>query len=136
MKNKIKDKKFLIKNLKKTPIIQFACERSGIARATFYRWKIKDKKFAKEAGRAIREGVKFVNDMAESQLLAAIKDKNMTAIIFWLKNHNINYRERLDITAKHKISGGKLSKEQEKIIKRALKLVTILPKGGKNATKK
>jgi len=37
--------------------------------------------------------------MAESQLLSLIKDKNITAIIFWLKHHNPVYSPKLEISA-------------------------------------
>ena len=124
MKNKIKDKKFLIKNLKKTPIIQFACERAGIARSTFYRWLKEDKKFKKKVAISISEGKNLINDLAESQLLSAIKDKNMTAIIFWLKNHHFDYRTRMEVNAQIK-EDRKLTDEQEKLIKKAIVLATL-----------
>nr|MCW1949660.1 hypothetical protein [Candidatus Shapirobacteria bacterium] len=44
--------------------------------------------------KAVRKGTLLVNDLAESQLISAIKDKNITAIIFWLKNNNPKYSER------------------------------------------
>ena len=41
------DKKAIIEQLKKTPIIQVTCEKLGVSRATFYRWKKNDDKFSK-----------------------------------------------------------------------------------------
>jgi hypothetical protein len=35
-----------------------------------------------------------MNDIAESKLLSAVKDGNMTAIIFWLKNNNPRYSDK------------------------------------------
>lgn len=108
MKTK-KNKTFLIEQLKKTPIVEIACQKSGISRSTFYRWKKEDVEFAKKADDALYEGTLLVNDMAESQLMSAIKDKNMTAIIFWLKHRHPVYANKIEITATR---GKGLSEEQ------------------------
>lgn len=117
-----KDKKLLLAQLSKTPIVQLACEKTGISRATYYRWKSKDKSFSKKAEEAIREGSLLVNDMAESQLLSSIADKNMTAIIFWLKHHHPSYKTRVEI--KHAIEKPEinLTKKQKEVIREALKI--------------
>lgn len=120
MKNN-KEKKLLIENLRKTPIVQFACERSSVSRATYYRWLKQDDKFAKEAETAIEEGSGLINDMAESQLLSAIKDRNMTGIIFWLKNHHQAYTDKLKVSGEL-TTKSKLTKEQEASIRKALTL--------------
>ena len=83
-----KEKELILEQLKRTPIVQVACEKTGIGRSTYYRWKKEDNKFAELADAAILEGSLFVNDMAESQLLSAIRDKNLTAIIFWRASLN------------------------------------------------
>lgn len=124
MKNKIRDKRFLIKNLKKTPIIQFACERTGIARATFYRWKKEDKEFANKVGIALESGKNLINDMAESQLLSAIRDKNLGAIIFWLRNNHPRYTTKVELTTKD-AQPKELTAEQKKLIEQALVLGSL-----------
>jgi len=91
-------KKLLLEQLQKTPIVQIACEKSGVGRATYYRWRNEDPDFAKEADTALKEGRSLVNDMAESQLMSAIRDKNMTAIIYWLKHHHESYTTRVEIS--------------------------------------
>ena len=58
------------------------CEKSGISRATYYRWKKDDPDFREKAEEALMDGESLINDMAESQLISAIRDQNMTAIIF------------------------------------------------------
>jgi hypothetical protein len=78
-----KEREILLEHLKKTPIVQLACEKSGVGRATYYRWRKEDSDFAKKAERAIQKGVLLMNDFAESQLISSIRDKNMTAIIYW-----------------------------------------------------
>ncbi|MDQ3099630.1 MAG: phBC6A51 family helix-turn-helix protein [bacterium] len=118
-----KNKEQLLERLKKTPIIQVACEKTGISRATFYRWKQEDHDFTTKADSALAEGSALVNDIAESQLMSAIKDKNMTAIIFWLKHHHPLYATRVELTGqlKHEY---KLSQEEENLIAKALSMVT------------
>jgi ACT domain-containing protein len=113
------EKKLLIEQLKKTPIIQIACEKTRISRATFYRWRKVDKKFREKSDEALLEGAALVNDMAESQLLAAIRNQNITAIIFWLKNHHKNYRNKVELSGS--ISTHRtLTAEEEKMVKKAL----------------
>lgn len=88
-------KELLLEQLQRTPIIQIACEKVGVSRASLYRWKEDDPEFAKAVNKALTEGIAVVNDAAESQLLAGIKNANYTAVIFWLKNNHTNYRQRM-----------------------------------------
>lgn len=124
-KRQIKEKESLIQQLKKLPIIQIACEKTGIGRTTYYRWKKEDTDFAFRSDEAIQTGRNLINDLAESQLLSEIKEKNMTAIIFWLKHNHPVYGNRLEVTTGNK--NGELSIEQEKIIKKALEMGAIIP---------
>jgi hypothetical protein len=109
----------LIMMLKKTPIVQLACEKIGISRATFYRWKKSDPSFEEQADTAIYVGKHLVNDMAESQLIRAIKEGNMTSIIFWLKNNHPGYKTRVELSGTVK-SQATLTEEQEEQIQKAL----------------
>ena len=122
------NKEQVIEKLKQLPIVQVACEKSGISRATYYRWRNDDPKFTKLSDIALREGRLLINDIAESQLLTAIKDQNMTAIIFWLKYNHPSYTTRVEITQPAEDSNKLSSKEQLKITK-ALHLAGLL-KGG------
>ena len=56
--------------------------------------------------------------MAESQLISAIKDRNLTGIIFWLKNHHKNYSPKLEVTTKN--GDIPITDEQREIIKQSL----------------
>lgn len=94
-----KSKKLFLEQLEKTPIVQLACEKSGIARPTMYRWRERDKVFAIAVEKALHEGRLLVNDVAESQLMAAIRERNMTAILYWLKHHHPSYTTKVEITA-------------------------------------
>jgi hypothetical protein len=83
----------VIKYLETTPVISVVCQKAGIARATYYRWYREKEKFREEADKAIKCGINFVNDLAESQLISVINKGNITAIIYWLKNHHKDYAE-------------------------------------------
>lgn len=121
-----KQKELLIEQLKKTPIIQIVCEKVGVSRATFYRWKRDDLVFADAVEHAIFMGVELVNDMAESQLLSAIRDQNMTAIIFWLKHRHRGYGTRVALDANLKIER-QLTPEEQSAVKKALSLAQLIP---------
>lgn len=121
-----KGKDVLLEQVKKLPIVQIACEKIGIGRATYYRWRKEDSAFAEKADEAIQTGRNLINDMAESQLLSQIKEQNMTAIIFWLKHNHPIYGNRLEVTAKMENSGT-LTEDQEVSIKKALELSSLLP---------
>jgi hypothetical protein len=122
-----KNQELLLEQLKKTPIVQVACEKVGVGRATYYRWRKDNEYFSEQADIAITEGSLLVNDMAESQLMAAIREKNLTAIIFWLKHHHPNYATKVEVTARLKGDSEVLTPEQEAIVTRALKLAALLP---------
>lgn len=128
------NKQLIIEKLKSLPIVQIACEKVGIGRATYYRWRELDQNFADAANKAIQEGRQFINDMAESQLLSAIRDQNMTAIIFWLKHNHAAYTTRVEITHPND-DVNKLNSQEEGKINKALYLAGLLEGGDKNESK-
>ncbi len=117
-------KKLFIENLKKVPIVQVACEKSGVSRATVYRWRDKDKKFRKTLDQALSEGEALVNDMGESQLILLIKEKNFSAIRFWLNHRHEKFKERVEVTTKNE-KQEELTREQEELVKDALRLASL-----------
>lgn len=123
MKSK-ESKKLFLENLKKVPIIQVACEKSGIGRATIYRWKNEDKAFKENLEKALSEGEALVNDMSESQLISLIKEKNFSAIRFWLNHRHDKFRERVEVTAKFEQQEA-LTPEQEETVRKALSLASL-----------
>ncbi len=122
---KSREQTVLLEQLRKVPIVSIACEKSGIGRATYYRWKKEDPDFSKAADDALAEGTYLVNDMAESQLLAAIRDNNLGAVMYWLKHRNPNYNNKLEVTARIKQDNDSLTPEQEAAITEALKMASL-----------
>lgn len=119
------EKTLVIESLRKTPIVQAVCEKLNIGRATYYRWRKEDKEFAKLTDEALKDGSMLVNDLAENQLISAIKDKNMTAVIYWLRHHHPNYKQKLEVTTN--IKQEELTPEQETIVREALRLASVFP---------
>ena len=78
-------KEAFLEQLRKTPILQVACEKLGVHRMSVYRWRKEDAAFDKAIDSALLDGQLLVNDLAESQLISAIKDRNMHAVMAWLK---------------------------------------------------
>jgi hypothetical protein len=81
-------KKAMVVQLRKTPIVQIACERTGVGRSTYYKWRTNDHIFGRAADRALEAGKFFINDLAKSKLLQLIQDGDKVAIIFWLKHND------------------------------------------------
>jgi hypothetical protein len=115
----------LLEQLRKTPIVELACKKIGIGRATYYRWRKDDSTFLKEADEALDDGASFINEMAESQLISAIQERNLSAIIFWLKHHHNRYATRVEVTAEVKNLNQQLTPEQQKIVDEALRLAAL-----------
>ena len=120
-KSKLQNQFF--EELAKVPIIQVACEKTGVSRNSVYRWRKEDKTFAKKMEKAIADGVALVNDMSESQMLTMIKEKNWPAISFWLRHRNDNYKDKIEVTTKEESEA--LTPGQAKIVRHALRLAAI-----------
>lgn len=124
MKKNEETKRLFLEQLKKTPIVQIACEKLSIGRATFYRWKQEDSEFGKSIDAAIFDGRLMVNDLAESQLIGAVKDRDMRAIMYWLKHHHADYKTRIELDGTINTIH-ELSDEQKELIRQAFILAGI-----------
>ena len=114
----------ILEQLRKTPIIQIACEKLNISRMSFYRWKNEDEEFARKIDEALLDGHLLVNDLAESQLISAIKDRNMSAVMSWLKHHHPSYRTKVHIEGTVNTIQ-ELSDEQKELVRKALALAKL-----------
>lgn len=125
-RNQAKDKKLLLEKLCKTPIVEAVCKQTNIPRSTYYRWRKEDTEFAEAADKALEHSSALINDLAESQLINAIKSQNMTAIIFWLKHHHKNYTTRVEIDGRLAMENYQLSPEQSELVQKALEQSGLL----------
>jgi len=121
-----KEKQLLIEQLKKTPIVQIACERVGVGRATYYRWRKEDEEFKKTTDEAIIEGEMLITEQSESQLISLIRDKNFPAIQLWLKSHHPKYTSKVEVTGNLNVKEEPLTLEQEELVEKALQLAGLL----------
>ena len=115
----------LLEQLKRTPIVEAACHKAGISRQTFYRWKAEDAEFTKEIDKAVTDGQMLVNDLAESQLISALKDRNFQAITYWLKHHHPNYKTKIQIEGSLQMPQEELTDERKELVKEALRLASL-----------
>jgi hypothetical protein len=122
---KNKFQKQFLDELRKVPIVQVACEKTGLSRNSVYRWRNEDADFRKAMEEAIAEGEELVNDMSEGQLLTLIKEKNYSAISFWLRKRNPKFKDRLEVEVAPKQE--ELTEEQEETVREALRLASMDP---------
>lgn len=125
MKKNDTNMKLILDQLRKIPIVQIAVEKTGISRASFYRWKRENPEFSRQADEAILEGLLLVNDLAESQLISTIKDKNLGGITFWLKHRHPAYGNKVEIKGNIAHSSEELTPEQEALVREAVKMASF-----------
>lgn len=114
-------KQAVIDQLKETPIITIACRKSGVSRATYYRWTKEDPEFSITVNLALKEGIELINDLSESQIIQLIKEKKLPAISLWLKHNNPRYGGK-NISRGLPASPEPLTEDEEKLFKKALGL--------------
>lgn len=94
-----KQKEELIELFRKSPIVQMACEKLGVGRTTYYRWRKEDAIFAGKADDALNIGRHLINDLAESKLIKKIQqDEDFNSIKYWLSHNHKRYETKLTIT--------------------------------------
>lgn len=89
-KNNREKLKFL-EILEKTPLINYACKKSGIGRTSVYRWMKEDELFKAQVNDAIANGRSAWIDIAESALLKNVNEGKMDAIKFFLRHNDKRY---------------------------------------------
>lgn len=89
--SRVHDKSKLLQVLSETPLVSLACKKSGLSRATFYRWMKDDKSFRDGVNDILEIGRKNINDLAESSLIKEIQKGNMNAIRLWLQHNDPRY---------------------------------------------
>ena len=115
-------KQAILEQLRQLPIIQLACQKADVSRPTLYRMRNSDEKFRADIEEAIAEGVAFVNDMSESQLIALIKNRNFPALQLWLRTHHASYTNKIEIKAEVQHLAP-LTPEKEALIERGIRLM-------------
>lgn len=83
----------ILEELERTPIIQVVCEKFGISRQTFYRWMNESEDSFNDVNKALGFGVGLVNDVAESNVLTGIKNKDAAYTKYWLSHRHEAYKK-------------------------------------------
>lgn len=91
-RNQKSDKRKILVELAKMPIVEIALQRVGVPRATYYRWLKDDPEFSESAQEALDQSIGFVNDMAESKVIEGIKAGITIYVFYWLNNRHPVYR--------------------------------------------
>ncbi len=86
-----KDKERFLEMLSSYPIVSSVCKKTGISKATAYRWRETDKDFEEKFDKALDEGRGTTNDLAESRLISNISKGDPRSIEFWLINNDKRY---------------------------------------------
>ena len=123
------EKNSLLENLRQIPILELACKKSGVARASFYRLRKEDKEFAKLVDDAILDGEDLINDLSQSQLVSSIRDGNFQAIQLWLKHHHKKYADTIEVSGSIDIKEKPLTEEQKELVEKSLMQAGILLNG-------
>ncbi len=131
IKRQMSDKQTIINNLKRMPIIEVACTKSGVSRASFYRWKIQDQEFAKAVRDAQAEGDALIGEVAISKIIKGINDDNLTAAMYWLNHRDPRFSNKVEITTGAKPQES-LTPDQEEAVKKALVLTGLSEKDPEN----
>ena len=108
-------KKAVLEQLIKTPIVEVACSKAGIGKTSFYQWKNDDVEFAKAVNEAMKVGIDFISDIAESQLINLIKNGKFVAVAYWLKHNRAQYRDRMEIGGEVRLTRESTPEEKELI---------------------
>lgn len=126
-KRQQKDKEAVVENLKRMPIIEVACNKAGVSRATFYRWKEQDSTFSQTADQAQEEGEALIRDVAVSKIIKGINDDNLTAAMYWLNHRDPRFSNKIEVTTNSKPQEA-LSPDQQEAVKKALVLTGLVEK--------
>lgn len=73
------------------PLVEPACRKAGISRATYYRWLEADTDFYDDVEMAQAQGRDRVNDMAESALMKGIRAEDFRSVKYWLDHNHRRY---------------------------------------------
>jgi len=86
-------KKQVLNELEKFPNVSFACQKVGISRQTFYRWKRTNIQFAQKVKGAIEMGDSYLCDLGENQLVKKMHAGEWPSIKYYLNKRHPKYKK-------------------------------------------
>lgn len=90
-RNQIKLKSLFIETLERVPLVEHACAKLGVARATYYRWCNNDSEFFASCKNAQDKGREVYCDLAESKIMARINNDDRWAEEYYLSHNSSRY---------------------------------------------
>ena len=109
-RTRLKKKRFLELFFKLSGNVKVICEQIDISRNTYYEWMKKDKVFADK----VKNEEEGLIDFVEGKLMNLINDKNIAAVIFFLKTKG-KKRGYIE-SAEHIHSGGVVMEISDKFL--------------------
>ncbi len=125
-------KQAVLEQLRQIPVIEIACKRAGVSRPTLYRMRSADEAFKAGIEEALAEGVAFINDLSEAALIGLIKDRNFSAVRYWLQVHEPKYSRRVEISGTVKVEDRALTGDEKRLIEEAMQAALPAPPAGAN----
>lgn len=117
--------KLFLKQLRRVPIIQVACEKLNVSRVSIHNWRKADAAFNQAVKEALAEGEGILNDLGEAQLVSLMKDKHWPSIAFWLSRRHPKFRNRLEISGTLQTSQETFTPEQQALVQEALRRLAL-----------
>ncbi len=93
-------KQKVVQQLKEIPIPTYVCQKLGIPKATYYKWRKTDNAFREASDKAIISGKLTINDIAKSQLIKMINTGDFRSINLWLKHNDPDFNPKLTLEIK------------------------------------
>ncbi len=84
-------KEKFLEEISKTHIVLNACNKTGISRATIYRWCDTDEEFNKKFMTAKSMGRDNMNDASESVIAIGVKNKDFKSAKYFLEHNHPRY---------------------------------------------
>ena len=94
LRQRLRKKERFLQAFRRSGVITHACEQSGVARPTVYRWLEKDEKFSIAFGIAVQESTEYLEQVA----IKRAEEGSDQLLMFLLRAKNPErYRDRADI---------------------------------------
>ena len=121
-------KQKLVQQLKEIPIPTYVCQKLGVPKATYYKWRKTDDAFRAASDEAILTGKLSINDVAKSQLVKLINNGDYRSISFWLKHNDPDFNPKLTLeiqSTKREYDPAQLKEMEQAMLKAGLVGVSL-----------
>ena len=122
----------MLDTLRKTPIIETMCQKLGVSKMTFSRWRRRYSGFNKQVEEALMDGRSRMNDVAENVILGGLLQDDMSAAKFYLNHNSPRYASKLELSGSIAAKDESLTKEQKALLRKAFKNSSLYEKAKKD----